>query len=420
MKLAIIADDFTGATDIASFLVESGLKTVQLNGTPADNFSINAEAIVISLKSRSCSSDEAISLSLEALTWCQARGADKIFFKYCSTFDSTEHGNIGPVTDSLMKAMDENLTVVCPALPVNGRTVFKGYLFVGDVLLNESGMQNHPINPMKDANLLRLMDRQSQGKTGLIDILTIREGTESILNALRSQKRVGNKYVVVDAISMKDLHVIAEASYDFLNFFTGGSGLGEGIAKHICKNPDNIIQAQNEGIPELGASVVLSGSCSEMTQKQVKYYQSIAKSYQLDMEQCIDNADYVDEVLTWYLAQENNNFAPLIYSTTDAQELCVLQDKYGREKSCDAIETFFHYLAKRLRKENVINFIVAGGETSGSIVQALEIDGFYIGPVISPGVPWVKSLNKDISLALKSGNFGDVDFFTEAQKFYRR
>ena len=417
MILAIIADDFTGATDIASFLVENGVSTVQLNGTPLNDIVIDAQAVVISLKSRSCPSDEAISLSLNALSWCQVRGAKKIFFKYCSTFDSTEQGNIGPVTDSLMQAMGESLTVVCPALPVNGRSVHKGYLFVGDVLLNESGMQDHPITPMQDANLVRLMDRQSQGKTGLIDISTIRKGKEAILNALQQQAKE-NKYVVVDAITMEDLHVIAEASYDFLNLFTGSSGLGEGIAKQICKNPENIKGVQSRGVPRVGASVVLSGSCSEMTQKQVENYKKVGPSFHLDVVECVENSHYIDEVLLWYLVHKQDSFTPMIYSTAGASDLGIWQEKYGQKKLSNAIETFFYRLAERLGNEAVKNFIVAGGETSGSIVQALNIKGFYIGPKISPGVPWVRSLEKDISLALKSGNFGDIDFFEKAQGFY--
>lgn len=418
MKLAIIADDFTGATDIASFLVENGMKTVQFNGIPGDDNAIDAEAVVISLKSRSCPADKAISLSLDALNWFLSQGANKIFFKYCSTFDSTEQGNIGPVTDSLMQAMGESLTLICPALPVNGRSVVKGYLFVGDVLLNESGMQNHPINPMKDANLLRLMDLQSQGKTGLIDILTIRSGSESVLKALKQQQAKGNKYVVVDAISMEDLHIIAEASYDYLNLFTGGSGLAEGIAKYICNDPENIKEAQSEGVPEVGSCVILSGSCSEMTLKQVEKYKTIAPAYQLDVGQCVENNLYVDEVFSWFLAQKQDGFAPMIYSTTHVAYLEQIQEKYGSEKSSIAVEAFFHQIAERLKEKAIKNFIVAGGETSGSIVQALDIEGFYIGPKISPGVPWVKSLEKDISLALKSGNFGDEDFFENAQGFF--
>ncbi len=345
------------------------------------------------------------------------RGAKKIFFKYCSTFDSTEQGNIGPVTDSLMQAMGESLTVVCPALPVNGRSVHKGYLFVGDVLLNESGMQDHPITPMQDANLVRLMDRQSQGKTGLIDISTIRKGKEAILNALQQQAKE-NKYVVVDAITMEDLHVIAEASYDFLNLFTGSSGLGEGIAKQICKNPENIKGVQSRGVPRVGASVVLSGSCSEMTQKQVENYKKVGPSFHLDVVECVENSHYIDEVLLWYLVHKQDSFTPMIYSTAGASDLGIWQEKYGQKKLSNAIETFFYRLAERLGNEAVKNFIVAGGETSGSIVQALNIKGFYIGPKISPGVPWVRSLEKDISLALKSGNFGDIDFFEKAQGFY--
>ncbi len=417
MKILVIADDFTGATDIAGFLVENGLQTIQINGVPTMDVAADIEACVVSLKTRSCHVNEAISQSLAAYEWGKKQGAEKFFFKYCSTFDSTEKGNIGPVTDALLEAMGEKMTVVCPALPVNGRSVYQGYLFVGDKLLNESGMQNHPITPMKDANLLRLMEAQARGKAGLINQIVVNAGAPAIAEAMSVLKVEEKQYIVIDSITMEDLDIVATAIYDEVKLFTGGSGLGGALAKHIKSGQTAGQSATNLGKPQRNEAVILSGSCSLMTQAQVKLYKEQAPALQIDVEKCLNDKDYVNTLVSWYLEHKDGLVAPLFYATTDVESLKEIQEKYGSEKASQAVEQTFYDLAIKLKDNGVKNFIVAGGETSGSVTQALNVKAFYIGPQIAPGVPWVRSLDDDLSLALKSGNFGDEQFFFKSQDF---
>lgn len=417
MKILVIADDFTGATDIAGFLVEGGLKTIQINDVPTTDISHDIEACVVSLKSRSCPVEEAIEQSLAAYEWGKKQGAEKFYFKYCSTFDSTPQGNIGPVTDALLEAMGEKTTVICPALPVNGRSVYQGYLFVADKLLNESGMQNHPITPMTDANLLRLMEAQSKGEAALINQNIVNEGPAAITAQLKKYQAEEKSYIVIDSVATTDLNTVAAAIYDEVKLFTGGSGLGGALAQYITKGGKSDEDATFLGQPQKAETVILSGSCSLMTQAQVASYKQKAPALQLDIEKCLNDENYASDLASWYLAHKNNALAPLFYATTDADNLKKIQATYGGEKASLAVEKTFHNLAISLKDEGVKNFIVAGGETSGSVTQALHVKAFHIGPQIAPGVPWVRSLAGDLSLALKSGNFGDEQFFFKAQDF---
>lgn len=419
MELVVIADDFTGATDIASFLVEAGLDTIQINKIPSKNSLIHAKAVVISLKSRSSPKNQAITESLAALEWAKAQNCKHIFFKYCSTFDSTNTGNIGPVTDALMRAMGESTTIICPALPINGRSVYKGYLFVNNQLLNESPMKNHPITPMKDASLLRLMAQQSIGKVGLIDMHIIQQGVDAVKKEIHNLKSQNVNYIVFDAIAMEDLDIIARASLDEFNLFTGASGLGGALAKYLASSGNVSADAKTCGQPQIAPTIVLAGSCSAMTQKQVGVYQNMAPSYQIDIEKCLFDDAYIHELIAWYEKHSIGHFAPMIYATTDVENLKQIQEKYGAERASNAVEQLFYDLAIRLKDMGVKNFIVAGGETSGSVTQALNINAFHIGPQIAPGVPWVRALDNQLSLALKSGNFGDENFFQHAQAFIK-
>ncbi|VGM96117.1 Uncharacterized protein conserved in bacteria [uncultured Avibacterium sp.] len=289
--LGVIADDFTGASDIASFLVENGLRTVQMNGVPTQPLQDSVDAIVISLKSRSNPANEAVQQSLQALDWLKQNGCSQFYFKYCSTFDSTEKGNIGPVTDALLKALNDDFTVITPALPINGRTIFNGYLFVGDVLLNESGMRNHPITPMKDANLLRLMDSQAEGKTGLVAYADVIQGSEQVKARFAALKQQGCRYAVVDAVDNQQLAVLADAVADF-KLVTGGSGLAAYMAARLSGGK----KGDNAFTPTKGKTVVLSGSCSVMTNQQVENYQKKAPHLFLEVEQAINHPDYADRL----------------------------------------------------------------------------------------------------------------------------
>ena len=419
MRLGVIADDFTGGTDIASFLVKEGMSTVQLIGIPKEgDLPLAADAVVISLKSRSCPKEEAISDSLAAARFLKKHDCKVFFFKYCSTFDSTEEGNIGPVTEALMEELGVNFAVFSPALPVNGREVFNGYLFVKGIPLHESPMKNHPVNPMHDSNLMRLVERQSTLRCGLVPEHVVKAGPKAIIDAISRLKKEGFTGAVVDAIDAEDLYSQGEAFKDAV-FVTGGSGLGMGMARALLTKVCDVAKAQSRGKPNEGRTIVLSGSCSAMTNAQVaRYKEEGAPTFAVDIENCVISDDatdaYATTVAQWTVAQEGEK-APLIYATANPEALARIQKVHGAKASSTAIESFFYKLSAKLKKEGFKKFIVAGGETSGQVTQALGVTGFYIGPNIAPGVPWVKAINEDISLALKSGNFGEIDFFTQAQ-----
>ncbi|MFL7035831.1 3-oxo-tetronate kinase [Vibrio lentus] len=417
MLLGVIADDFTGATDIAGFLVENGMRTIQLNGIPTGDFDAAADAVVISLKSRSCPVDEAITDSVTALKWLQSRGCQQFYFKYCSTFDSTAEGNIGPVTDALLAELGESFTMVCPALPVNGRTVYNGHLFVFGELLSDSGMRNHPVTPMTDSSVVRMMDAQSEGVSGLVNFQTIEQGSDSVTARFEELKSQGNRYAVVDAFNSEHLVTLGQAAKS-LKLITGGSGLAAGIAKNWTEHLVDQSDAKLAGSPVKAPTVVFSGSCSVMTNQQVAAYKQLAPHFAIDVKACLSNGQYANEVFDWVMTNSQGDFAPLVYATADAAELKAIQEEYGAQASSHAVEQFFSQLAIKLQQHGVKNFIVAGGETSGVVTQSLAVKGFHIGPQIAPGVPWVKSVEGELSLALKSGNFGDESFFAKAQSFF--
>lgn len=414
MRLGVIADDFTGATDIAGFLVANGLRTVQLNGVPPEDLAVEADAVVISLKTRSCPVEEAVSQSLASLRWLQARDCPQFFFKYCSTFDSTPRGNIGPVTDALLDALGEDFTVICPVLPVNGRTIYNGYLFVNGVPLEESGMRHHPVTPMTDSNLMRLMDAQSRGKTGNVPSSVMDQGADAVRAALAALRAKGFRYAVLDALSDAHLVVMGQAVAE-MTLVTGGSGLADGMAR-AWKTEGDATSAAAEGRPAKGRAIVLSGSCSQMTNAQVAAYRAAAPSLFVEVERSLgDAAAYAQELADWVLAQPEGEWAPLVYATTEPAKLKEIQARFGAAEASEAVERVFGVLARKLEAAGFDQFIVAGGETSGIVTQSLGIGGFHIGPQIAPGVPWVKAVEKPLSLALKSGNFGGERFFFEAQ-----
>ena len=415
MRLGVIADDFTGATDIASFLVQNGLTTIQFNGVPASEETVTAQAIVVSLKSRSCPADQAVTQSLAALRWLQQQGCERFYFKYCSTFDSTAQGNIGPVTDALLAALGETQTVICPALPVNGRTVYQGHLFVGDRLLSDSGMRHHPVTPMHDSNLLRLMMAQATGKAGLIAAAQVDQGAESVRQALNQLAEQGINYVVIDTLNEQHLLTQGEALRD-LRLVTGGSGLAIGLARQWATEGAEVQAAEQAGRPQGDRAVVLSGSCSQMTNLQVSAYRQLAPAREVEIEPCLaDVKGYAQQLCDWVEAHSQQTLAPLLFATADAQQLQRIQQQYGAQRSSEAVEQLFAAVTRELKRRGWQRFIVAGGETSGVVAQSLGVTAFHIGPAISPGVPWVRDIHQPLSLALKSGNFGDEHFFRRAQ-----
>jgi 3-dehydrotetronate 4-kinase len=413
--LGCIADDVTGATDLANTLVRGGMRAVQTIGTPSGALNSEAEAVVVALKSRTCPVAEAVTASLEALRWLQAQGCRQFYFKYCSTFDSTPEGNIGPVLEALMKALGVSFAIACPAFPENGRTMYRGHLFVGDALLNESGLEHHPLTPMTDPNLVRFLQRQAKGKVGLLRYDVVRGGVEAVREARSRLREEGVSIAIADAISEADLMTIAAACADDL-LFSGGSGLALGLPENF-RRKGLLPYADNASIlPAIhGGEAVLAGSCSRATQAQVEYWQRAAKpSFRIDAFALADGQDVV--VAAVEFAENHHADGPvLIYATSTAEEIELVHKKLGSAKSGALIEDAMGRIACELRKRGVRKMIVAGGETSGAVVAALGVTVLQIGPQIDPGVPWTMTLgNEPLALALKSGNFGGEDFFERA------
>ena len=413
--LGCIADDFTGATDLAGTLVREGMRSVQMIGVPdADPKSIEAEAIVVALKSRTAPVAEAIEDSLAALRWLQAAGCRQFFFKYCSTFDSTPRGNIGPVAEALLEALDADFTLACPAFPKNQRTVFKGYLFVGEVLLNESGMQDHPLTPMTDPNLVRVLNAQSRSPVGLVSHETVSRGPEEIAAAFKALRQEGTRLAIVDALNETDLRRIGAAAAD-LKLITGGSGIALGLPRNFRDAGLLADTGAADHLPHTeGPCAILSGSCSRMTQEQVRQAREAMPAFKVDPLALGRGEDLASQALDW--AKDKLGGDPfLVYATAAPETVRAAQSELGVDKAGALIEDCLARIAQGLVARGLRRLIVAGGETSGAVVSALGIEGLRIGPEIAPGVPWTLSLgDPEIALALKSGNFGAPDFFLTA------
>lgn len=414
MLLGCIADDFTGATDLANMLVRGGMRTIQTIGVPATPLTEDVDAVVVALKSRTIPASEAVAQSLAALAWLQQAGAKQIYFKYCSTFDSTPQGNIGPVTDALMDALGTGFTIACPAFPENGRTICRGYLFVGDVLLSESGMKDHPLTPMTDANLVRVLQPQTRHKVGLIRYDVLSRGAQALREEIARLQQQGTAIAIVDALAETDLHCIAEGCAG-LPLVTAGSGVGLGIAEHH-RRAGRLGQAATAAVlPRVtGHAAVLSGSCSEATNGQVAHWMQSRPAFRIDPLKLGAGTPVVEDALAW--AQARLAKEPvLIYATSTPQEVKAIQRELGVERAGALVEDALAGIAKGLVAAGVRKLVVAGGETSGAVVGALGIRALRIGPQIDPGVPWTESLDAEpIALALKSGNFGSTDFFSKA------
>jgi len=426
IHLGCIADDFTGATDLANNLMRAGMRVVQTIGVPTGPLQAAGavDAVVIALKSRTNPTAEAVEQSLCALRWLQENGARQIYFKYCSTFDSTPQGNIGPVTEALMDALDCPFTIATPAFPAGERTVFKGHLFVGDVLLHESGMRDHPLTPMHDANLVRVLQAQCQRKVGLIEHSVVSRGAEAVTERMAQLHSDGVGIAIVDAISDDDLQRIAPA-FAGLPLVTAASGLATALPATLGFAPS---PAVGQLPPKTGRRAILVGSCSQATQRQIKDF--IARgglALQLCPSRIIQEFKSVDatsEALDWALeAFEKDHDPVLIYSTADSETIREAMEQaqlFSVKASNQYVEESFAMLACGLVAHGVRQLIVAGGETSGACVQALRVEQMQIGPQIATGVPWCyastafDSEPHAIHLALKSGNFGGDDFFTHA------
>ncbi len=416
MLLGCIADDFTGATDLANMLVRSGMRTVQTIGVPRDTVATaNADAIVIAQKTRTLPAGEAVALSLEALRWLRSAGARQFYFKYCSTFDSTDAGNIGPVTDALLDALGAPFTIACPAFPANRRTIYLGHLFVGDVLLSESSMRDHPLTPMRDADLVRTLSRQTRRKVGLVPWTVVRNGRKAIRAHFDELTAGGVTHAVVDAIDDADLMEIG-AACAALPLVTAGSGIALGLPQNFRAAGSLPERTDAALLPEVtGPAAILSGSCSAATRAQVARWAESRPAVALDPLAGGDAAALAAKALAAVDAELSAGIPFLVYSTADSATVAAVQQRLGRDQAAALVESAFALLAQRLVERGVRRLVVAGGETAGAVVQALCIEALAIGREIDPGVPWTGALGpQPMLLALKSGNFGGVDFFSRA------
>ncbi len=412
LLLGCIADDFTGATDLANNLVRAGMRVVQAIGVPAGPPAADVDVVVIALKSRTIPASEAVVQSLAALAWLRAQGARQIYFKYCSTFDSTPAGNIGPVTEALMDALGCDFTIATPAFPDNQRTVFKGHLFVGDLLLSDSGMRDHPLTPMTDANLVRVLQAQCRRKVGLIDHAVVARGPQAITERIAQLRDEGVGIAIVDAVSNGDLLRLGPALAG-MPLVTAGSGVAIGLPANFGLVPS---RAASQLPSAQGLRAVVSGSCSQATQRQVQDF--IARGGQalaIDPQRIAEGADMAAEALAWATPLLARG-PVLVYSTADSAAVQSVQARLGVEAAGALVERTLAAVARGLVEHGVRQLVVAGGETSGACVQALGVAQMQIGAQIDPGVPWchAQALGGGLHLALKSGNFGGDDFFTRA------
>jgi uncharacterized protein YgbK (DUF1537 family) len=410
--LGAVADDFTGATDLAGMLAASGMRTILVLGPPDSGTEPpGAEAVVVALKTRNVPAPEAVAQSLAAWRWLARAGARQAYFKYCSTFDSTDRGNIGPVAEALWHETGEGPAVFVPSLPANGRTVYRGHLFVFDQLLSDSGMRNHPLTPMTDANLVRVLSRQTALGVGLIRHDIVAEGPAAVRAAAGKLAAEGKPFIVVDTLTHADLDVIGEACRDF-RLVTGGSGLALGLA------PQHRPAGAALGAPALpavgGPVVCLSGSCSEATNAQVRRFGEGQPVLKLDPLALAEGRQTAAAAAAWALARLDAGPC-LVAATAPPAEVKAAQAALGAERAATVVEAALAAIASTLRNAGVRRFVVAGGETSGAVATALGVARLQVGAQIAPGVPWCTTVEPEpLALALKSGNFGGEDFFAQA------
>jgi uncharacterized protein YgbK (DUF1537 family) len=409
MLLGCIADDLTGATDVALMLQSAGMRTVQVIGVPGAPAPGETDAVVVALKSRTAPAAEAVAQALAALAWLRAHGARQVLFKVCSTFDSTDTGNIGPVADALLEALGASFNVVCPAFPTNRRTVYQGHLFVGEQLLSDSPMRDHPLTPMRDANLVRVLGRQTRRKVGLVALPAVRQGAGALRAAFRSLREAGIGHAIVDAVSDDDLVALGEACAD-LPLLTGGSGIAMGLPANF-----GFRATAGETLPAVGGhAAVVAGSCSAQSNLQVAQWTRTRPAFRIDPLRLAAGEDVAAAALAW--AAPLLAAGPvLVYATEAPQAVREVQARLGGARAGELIEQCLAAVAQGLVARGVRRLVVAGGETSGAVIGALGVRALRIGPQIDPGVPWTQSLGEPrLALALKSGNFGAADFFDKA------
>lgn len=417
--LGSIADDYTGASDLANTLTRNGLRTVQTVGIPDPSLSLpDVDAVVVSLKIRSVAAADAVAAATKAERWLRGRGAAHVLYKICSTFDSTDVGNIGPVTEALSDAAGGGVVLVTPAFPETGRTVYLGHLFVGGQPLNESPLKEHPLNPMHDASLVRVLARQSRGAVGLIDLPSIAAGPDTVRARLEALRAAGVRAAIADAVFERDLETLGAIALE-TPVSTGASGLGLGLARALVRSgrvPSGVTTTADAIRAVGGLSAIVAGSCSRATLRQLEVAERSMPVLRLDPEKLLAGADEIAAAISW--AGDRVSAGPVVVAASAAPEtVSRLQAQYGRDASGHAIETATSIIAAELVARGVRRLVVAGGETSGAAVDRLAIPAFLIGPEIAPGVPVLRTVGNaqgDMLLALKSGNFGGDDFFAAA------
>lgn len=417
MLLGCIADDLTGATDLSLMLSKEGMRTVQATGVPSPTLDLtHVDALVVALKSRSIPATDAVSLSLGALRALRHLGAERLLFKYCSTFDSTDAGNIGPVIEALLGALGTEVTIACPAFPRAGRTVYQGHLFVGDTLLSESPMRDHPLTPMRDPDLRRVLGRQMARSIGHVAFPDVDAGPVRIAEALGRQAASGRPVAIVDAVTDRHLRDIGQALAD-LPLITGGSGIAMGLpAAYRDRGLLASLTPPPSGMTAPpGRAAILAGSCSAATRQQVETALAAGlPALQIDPVLLADGSRSVSDILDW-VAGVGGDRPIMITSSADPSAVGRVQERIGREKAGFLVEATIAATARGLLDHGFTRFVVAGGETSGAVVEALGAQALSIGPEIDPGVPWTRTVGgPDLALALKSGNFGAPDFFIKA------
>ena len=413
MYLGCIGDDFTGSSDLGNTLAKAGMRVVQYSGVPDGPAEAGVQAGIVALKSRSLPVEEAVQHSLDALAWLQAQGCQQILFKYCSTFDSTPQGNIGPVAAALADALDARQVIFCPAFPTTGRSVFQGHLFVKDQLLSDSPLKDHPLNPMTDSDLRRWLSLQTGQPVGHVPAETVFKGAAAIKQALEVEDKAGRREIIVDAITDSDLLDIGRAVAG-LPLLTGGSGVAIGLPANF-EGIELVTDQVSHWQGQTGLTVAISGSCAQATRDQIAYHKESHPVHQLDAANVISGTSIVAQAADWaqQCLKRDQSAIPLIYSAVGPEQLKQIQALFGQQTAAEAFEVFFAALASLLVEAGITRLIVAGGETSGAVIDGLKLDQLAIGPEIDPGVPALRA-RSNLVIALKSGNFGAADFFVKA------
>lgn len=422
IKIGAIADDYTGASDLANTWSKSGLRTLQVIGIPSGPIeTTDIDAVVVSLKIRSVAAVDAVTSALEAEAWLRGAGATHVLYKICSTFDSTAQGNIGRVMDALAAGTESEYIIISPAFPETGRTVYQGHLFVGEQLLNESPLRHHPLNPMTDSNLARVLAPQTHHKIANLNLQTLHSGSDTISSALAAFAKQGAKAIIADAIEHNDLMILGELALK-MPVSIGASGLGLGLAGALRseQTPYTCNKTQSEISDKTGYSAIIVGSCSARTLEQIAAAEKIMPVLRLETEQLVANATSaataIEQAFCW--AKELLTAGPVVIAASGTPEqVAYVQQRYGKDHTSQMVESALASIAEGLINFDVKTLVVAGGETSGAVVDRLKITGFLVGAEIALGVPALTTIGRDggeLSMALKSGNFGGIDFFADA------